>query len=114
MTLTSSSEQKISQMQMLEQSIQNYGMQKQQLQTKTLEIDSALEELEDVSDAYKIIGNIMVKTDSETLKSSLIDDKEKNQIRINAIEKQENQMQEKAKTLQQEIMDELQESKNDK
>ena len=110
MTLANSSEEKVSQLQMLEQSIQNYGLQKQQLQTRILEADSALEELNDSSDSYKIIGNIMVKVDPNKLKESLVEEKEKNTIRINAIEKQEVQMHEKAKNLQQEIRDGLQES----
>jgi len=111
MTLDNSSEQKISQMQILEQGMQNYAIQKQQLETRSLEIDAALEELDGVENAYKIIGNIMVKTDSETLKTSLIDDKEKNIIRINTLEKQENQMRDRAQKLQQEIMGSLAEQK---
>lgn len=110
MTMSNSSDEKISQMQMLEQGMQNFNLQKQQLQTKIFEIDSALDELSDSPESYKIIGNIMVKTDADKLKSSLVENKEKNQIRINAIEKQENSMREKAKKLQQEVMNELQES----
>lgn len=105
-----SSESKMSQVQMLEQTLQNYSLQKQSLTTKILEIDSAVEELSINSDSYKIIGNIMVKVKSEDLKKSLLDEKEKNQIRIKTIEKQESSITDRANKLQQEIMKELQES----
>ena len=54
------SEQKIGQLQMFEQSMQNLLMQKQQFQLQQVEIESALKELEKVNEAYKIVGNIMV------------------------------------------------------
>ena len=53
-------EKKISQLQMLEQGMQSLLMQKQQFQLQQVEIESALKELENVDEAYKIVGNIMV------------------------------------------------------
>ena len=58
---------KISQLQMFEQSINNLLMQKQQFQQQLIEIDSALEELKTTENAYKIIANIMVKSDKAKL-----------------------------------------------
>ena len=56
MTESKNTEQKISQLQLLEQSLQNFNLQKQQLNSKLLEYESALEELDLTEDAYKIDG----------------------------------------------------------
>ena len=53
--ISKESEKKLSQLQMLEQSMQNLLMQKQQFQVQQVEIESALNELENVDEAYKII-----------------------------------------------------------
>ena len=50
----------ITQLQLIQQNLQNTLLQKQQLQKQLTEIDSALKELETSPTAYKIIGNIMV------------------------------------------------------
>ena len=63
-------EQKIQQLQIIEQSLQNFLGQKQQFQAHVVEIESALEELKSQKTAYKIIGNVMVETDAEKLKTS--------------------------------------------
>lgn len=104
MTVDKDTEKKISQIQLLEQGLQNFNLQKQQLQSKLVEIDSALSELENTDASYKIIGNIMVKTDKKKLQSQLSKDKENTTIRIKAVEKQEDSMREKAKKLQEEVM----------
>lgn len=108
MTESKNTEQKISQLQLLEQSLQNFNLQKQQLNSKLLEYESALEELDLTEDAYKIIGNIMVKVNKDSLKKELEEDKKTNTIRINALEKQEQSTREKAKGIQQEVMKEMQ------
>lgn len=108
MTESKNTEQKISQLQLLEQSLQNFNLQKQQLNSKLLEYESALEELDLTEDAYKIIGNIMVKVNKDSLKKELEEDKKMNTIRINALEKQEQSTREKAKGIQQEVMKEMQ------
>jgi prefoldin beta subunit len=96
-------EQKIAQLQLYEQSLQNILMQKQQFQTQSLEIKSALTELESTKEAYKIVGNIMVASKKEDLKKELESKKETIQLRITTMEKQENQIREKAKKLQEEV-----------
>jgi len=106
-------ESKISQLQLLEQGLSNYNLQKQQLQGKFLELDSALTEIEKTDTAYKIIGNIMVKMDKTTLKEELEISKKNTIIRINAVEKQETVMREKAKKLQEDVMKKLQGHKED-
>lgn len=68
------------------------------------EVESALGELEGAKKAYKIVGNIMVEANSSELKSDLESKKEVLELRIKAMEKQENQVREKASKLQEEIM----------
>ena len=101
------SEKKLSQLQMLEQSMQNMMMQKQQFQLQQVEIESALKELEKVNEAYKIIGNIMVLSKKEDLKSDLSSNKEVIELRIKSMEKQEDQLREKASKLQSEVLKEM-------
>ncbi|GAG16427.1 unnamed protein product, partial [marine sediment metagenome] len=83
-------EKKISQLQMMEQSMQTFLMQKQQFQTQLVEIESALKELEKSKEAYKIVGNIMVSGNKEDIENDLKKKKEIVELRIKTLEKQEN------------------------
>ncbi|MBW2992209.1 prefoldin subunit beta [Candidatus Woesearchaeota archaeon] len=104
-------EQKIGQLQMFEKSLQNFLAQKQQFQIQLAEIESALKELETAEEAYKIVGNLMVKGDKESLKKDLNEKKDIANLRIKTIEKQEKETREKALSLQQDVMKELQPKK---
>ncbi len=97
-------EQKIGQLQMFEQSLQSFLGQKQQFQLQLVEVDSALSELEGTDKAYKIVGNIMVESDKNELKSDLQSRKEMLELRIKTMEKQEVQVRDKASKLQAEIL----------
>jgi len=102
--LSADAEQKISQLQMLEQGLQSFLSQKQNFQSQLVEIEAALEELSSTDEAYKIVGNIMVKSDKEELSKDLSSKKEMLEIRLKAIEKQETQLKEKATKLQEEVL----------
>jgi prefoldin beta subunit len=102
-------EQKIAQLQMYEQSLQNILLQKQQLQSQITEIESALKGLENSSESYKIIGNIMVKENSADLKKELEEKKSTQELRVKSIEKQENLIREKFEKLQSDVMKKMQE-----
>ncbi len=104
-------EKKISQLQMMEQSMQGFLMQKQQFQGQLVEIESALKELEKSKEAYKIVGNIMVSSDKKELEDDLKKKKEIVELRIKTLEKQESQIKEKASGIQEEVMKELKEKK---
>jgi len=101
--LPKETEEKIGQLQLYEQSLQNILMQKQQFQSQSVEISSALKELESTTEAYKIVGNIMVSSKKEDLKKDLDSKKDVMDLRIKTLEKQENQIREKAKKLQEEV-----------
>ncbi|MBS3112576.1 prefoldin subunit beta [Candidatus Woesearchaeota archaeon] len=105
--LSKETQEKITQLQMMEQALQNSVLQKQQLSTQLIEIDSAIKELETTPKSYKIIGNIMIDTNKIELTKDLIKKKESTELRISTIEKQEQRFQEKAKSMQEELMKEI-------
>jgi len=79
-------------------------MQKQNFQIQLAEIESALSELKNTPQAYKIVGNIMIAADKEELEKDLSQKKEMTEVRIQSIEKQEAKIREKAETLQKEAL----------
>jgi prefoldin beta subunit len=97
-------EQKIQQLTLLEQNLQNTTVQKQNFHLQLLELESALKELEDSSEAYKIVANIMIKGSKESLKSELSEKKDIVEMRIKSLEKQEGKLREKASELQKEVL----------
>ena len=98
---------KIAKLQMMEQNLQNFLMQRQQFQTHLVEMESALSEIDKTDKAYKIVGNIMVLAKKEDLKKDLESKKELMEVRIQALEKQESQLQEKAQKIKEEVMGKL-------
>ena len=97
----------ISRLQVMEQNLQSLGMQKQQFSTQLFELDSALKELDKTEKAYKIVGNIMVSAEKEGLKKELAQRKEIVELRIKSLEKQENNIRDEAKKLQEELLGKL-------
>lgn len=109
MDLTKESEQKVQQLQLMEQNIQNIMAQKQQFQAQLLEVENASTEIKSSKgNAYKLVGNIMVLSDKETLSKDLESKKEILNVRIKSLKKQEDGIKEKAEKLQAEVMTELQ------
>lgn len=105
--ISKETQEKITQLQMMEQALQNSVLQKQQFSAQLLEIDSAIKELASTNKAYKIIGNIMINTSKTELEEELKNKRESTELRITSIEKQEKRFQEKAKNLQEEVMKEI-------
>lgn len=101
------SDEKIQQLTMIEQTMQQYLQQKQQIQAQLMEFESALEELGKTEKAYKIVGNIMVSTEKDVLKKDLEEKKNIFDVRLKAVEAQENNLKEKAKKLREEAMNEM-------
>lgn len=94
----------IEKLQLLEQNLQGFLAQKQQFQGQIIEIDSALEELKKSKDAFKMVGNLMVKRDSKSLTEELEKNKEVLNLRISSIESQEKKIREKSESIRKEIM----------
>ena len=108
MDIPKETQEKIMQLQQLEQNLQRFLLQKQHFQTQMLEIENALEELsKSKGEAYKIIGTIMVSSDKDGLKKELAEKKEILELKLKNLEKQEDITKEKATKLQAEVMEKL-------
>lgn len=101
------SQEKIAELQMLEQNMQTFLMQKQQFQMQLSEVSSALDNLKDSNKAYKIIANIMVDAKKEDLEKDLLEKKEMLEIRIKNLSKQEEGIREKSQKLQKEVLGQM-------
>jgi len=98
------SEEKLAQLQLLEQNMQNFLMQKHQFQAQLGEVNSALEHIKGAQKTYKIIANIMIDSKREDLEKDLTSKKEMLEIRIKSLEKQEKSIREKSQALQKEVL----------
>jgi len=97
-------ENKIQEMQILEQRLQNSIMQRQAFQMELAETDSALIELEKSGDeVFKIIGQLMIKSEKSKIKEELLGKQKILELRIKSLEKQENLLGEQATKIQQEV-----------
>ena len=107
MKLSKETEQKINELQHLEQNMQALLLQRQNFQSQLNEISSALEELGKTEKSYKIVGNIMVLRKKEELSADLESKKEMMQMRIKALEKQEEKLKSKVTEIQSAVMGEI-------
>lgn len=83
-------EKNIQEIQFLEQGLQNLLFQKQAFQMELSETKEALSELEkSKDDVFKVIGQIMVKTDKKKIKDEILSKIKIFELRINELEKQE-------------------------
>ena len=99
---------KIKELQMLEQNLQGVTMQRQNFQSRLLEVENATQELSNKpEEVYKIIGQIMVKTKIEDVEKDLGSKKEIFELKVKTSEKNENKIKDKAKEIQEAIMKEL-------
>lgn len=100
-----SKEEKIKQLQTYEQNLQGYQTQKQEIQSQLTETNSALNAVAETSEgSYKLIGNIMVKKDPSSLKEELEEKKNTLNLRLDSIQKEENKIRERMRTLQEEVV----------
>jgi len=100
-------EHKIQELQMLEQSLQNLLYQKQAFQMEISETESALSAIKDAGeDVFKIVGQLMIKTEKSKIKEELDDKKKMLELRTKTLEKQETSLTEQVKKLREEIMKE--------
>lgn len=98
----------IQELQILEQNLQSLMMQRQAFQVEENEIENALNELKKTKeDAYKIIGQVMIKADKTELEKDLKHKKELIALRIKSIEKQENIIREQVTRLREDITSKL-------
>tara|TARA_Y100000310_G_C20703043_1_gene831892 strand:+ start:6905 stop:7237 length:333 start_codon:yes stop_codon:yes gene_type:complete len=101
-------EQDVSQLQVLEQNLQNLGMQKQNMQLQVMEIEGSLKELDTYEgSAYKIIGPVMIEADRENLVKDLNEKKEVLNTRLKSVEEQESSLKKNFESIQKKLMKNL-------
>lgn len=100
-----SKENKIQEMQILEQNLQNILLQKQAFQMELSETSTAKKEIESSGDEiFKIVGQLMIKADKSKVKDELSNKEKLLGLRISSLEKQETSFAEKLDFLQKEIL----------
>jgi prefoldin beta subunit len=104
MDLDETTKERINQLQLMEQKITTLASQKQQFQSQLMEVTSAIEEAKPSKKVYRIIGNIMVLSDKEKIEKDLTSKKEIIELRIKALDKQEQETRKKAKDIQNEVL----------
>jgi prefoldin beta subunit len=98
-------EQKLQELQLLEQNLQNLLLQKQAFQMEFSETQSALKEIESSGEeVYKILGQLMIKTSKIKMKEELANKSKFLDARINSIEKQETLFTKKIEDIREELM----------
>jgi len=101
------SENKIQEMQLIEHNLHNLLLQKQAFQMEFSETESALEEIKNSSDeVYKIIGQLMIKSEKSKLNDELENKKKIIDLRLKSLEKQEKIFAEKLEKLRRELIKE--------
>lgn len=96
----------IAQLQQIQQQVQAILAQKSQIELTLRETERALEELEKLSDdavIYRSIGELLIKTDKNTVKNDLSEKKETYTLRLKTLEKQEERIQARYKQLQEQL-----------
>jgi len=103
-------DKKIQEMNILEQNLQNLLFQKQAFELELDETNSALNEIETSGDeVFKIIGQLMIKTEKSKIKSELLEKQKILDIRIKSFEKQETYFRERIDKIREEITNSLRE-----
>jgi prefoldin beta subunit len=98
-------EKQFQEMQFLEQNLQNILMQKQAFQMELAESESALKEIkESKDDVYKIIGNLMIKTDKKKMQEELETKSKLLETRLKSLDAQEEKFSEKLTSIRDEMM----------
>jgi len=98
-------QEKIQQLQIFEQNVQNLLLQKQAFQFELTETENALDEIKKTKDdVYKLIGQVMLKTSKAEIEKDLQQKKDLLNLRVKAIEKQETQLKEELEKIKQDVI----------
>jgi prefoldin beta subunit len=98
-------EKKLEEMQIIEQKLQNSIFQKQAFQIELAETNSALKEIEKTEDEiFKIIGQLMIKTEKPKILEELLNKQKILELRIKSLEKQENSLREQLEKIRNDLI----------
>ena len=105
MNIDKETQQKIQELQNYEQTLQGLLMQKQTFQIELNESENALSEItKSKDDVFKIVGNIMIKSNKESVEKELKQKKDLLTLRLKSIEKQETELTTDLEKLKDEVM----------
>ena len=105
MDIDKETQQKIQQLQVFEQTFQQMLMQKQAFQMELTETENALTEVsKSKDDIYKMVGQIMIKTDKNKIEEELKKKQELLSLRLKTFEKQETELTKQLEDLRKEVM----------
>ena len=95
----------LEQVQFLEQTLQQIIYQKQAFELELSETESSIEEIEkSKGDVYKIIGQLMIKSDNAKIKNELTDKHKIIKLRLDQLSKQEQTIIERMEKLRNQIV----------
>ena len=98
----------IQELQLLEQNLQNFMLQKNAFTLEKNESENALEEMKKTDeDVYKIIGQVMIKSKKSAVEKELQHKKDIIELRIKSIEKQEDLIKSQLMKKRDEVMKKL-------
>ena len=101
-------EEKIEQLQALENNLQHLTMQKKTLQSQLIEITNALEELgKKPKQVFKLVGPVMIEGDIKNLEKDLNEKKEIIEVKLKNVEKQEEKLKETLQKTQSEVLEDI-------
>lgn len=105
MDLDKETQNKIQELQIYEQNLQSLIMQKQAFQMELTETENALSEISKTEDdVFKIVGQIMIKSNKQEIKKDLEKKQEIISLRLKSIEKQENEFTKELEKIREEVM----------
>ena len=87
-------EQLLMQFQIQNQQLENVIIQKQNYLAQKQDIEDAIKELENDGEVYKIVGPILIKSETEKLKGELEERKDDTNMKIKTMEKNEKKLRE--------------------
>lgn len=107
MALPAKLQNDLKQFQRLQQELGNTQQQRLQIDLKLREVTHTLEELKTLSDdsvLYRPIGGLLVRAkNKKEVEDLLTEEKETLEVRVKAVERQENHLKERYSTMQQEL-----------
>lgn len=104
-------QEKIEDLQDLQETARNVAMQKQQAESTLQESKTALDQLENIEEdttMYQEVGELLVQTNYEEANEDLEEKVDSLEIRVETLNKQEERVQERFEELQQELQEMLQ------
>ncbi len=105
-------ENHVEEMQILEQRLNNILLQKHSFQMEFSETQSALREIENSGDdVFKIVGQLMIKSDKTRIKEELSNKEKITDMRIKSLERQEESMMKELEGLREKVLKSMKNNK---